>query len=528
MRSWIRTIEAKAGPARLRRLLAGGVIGSLMILFTLASSREPAAAVTSDSPVLPGICRPSDRFGLSTTGGQILEYDVGKLHAGWYHNFWILEGAPRPADMTYVQTIRLAKGPAEGDRACSLCPGRSCCPTWSELSNMVQASPGAIWLIGNEPDTIASKQDNIPPLRYAELYKQFYDFLKEHDLSCLVGIAGVVQPTPIRLQYLTMILDAYQAQNGEPMPIDVWNTHNYLLREKRYGLPDSWGAGIPPGIDADEGILYDIPDGDLLDPCVPQQPPDPDDPHCADKIGWKQQLIDLRQFMKAKGYQDRPLVISEYGILMPLDYGFDYVTVKAFMLATFEWLRDTTDPDIGYPADGNHLVQAWNWYPFDIDVFGGMPGNAHLFDPALHTLTPVGTAFGDYTEPLTDAYPGTVDLRTVSVMDGPPISGANGLVDVTITADILNAGASPSGSAVVRFDYGAQAREIGVQDVGPGEVRAVQDTWLGQLGDWIDVHVTATATQAIDCDPYNNDLSAHLWVTEHTFYLPVVGRAPNH
>ncbi len=60
--------------------------------------------------------------------------------------------------------------------------------------------------------------------------------------------------------------------------------------------------GIPPGMAEDEGILYDI------------------DDH-ADMTIFRRQILDFRRWMAEQGFRDRPLVVSEYGILMPESYG---------------------------------------------------------------------------------------------------------------------------------------------------------------------------------------------------------------
>ena len=159
-----------------------------------------------------------------------------------------------------------------------------------------------------------------------------------------MGVGGVVQPTPIRLQYLDMILDAYQARYGQSMPVDVWNVHNYVLREGATG----WGCGIPPGTDEALAIEYSVQDHDDLD-------------------YWKAHLVAMRQWMRDRGYRHRPLVITEYGIIMPHFYGFDQPRVQSFMLNTFDWLTTATDPETGYPADGNRLVQGWAWYSLYVD-----------------------------------------------------------------------------------------------------------------------------------------------------------------
>ena len=37
---------------------------------------------------------------------------------------------------------------------------------------------------------------------------------------------------------------------------------------------------------------------------------------------FQQNIIDFRAWMAERGYGDKPLMVSEYGILMPAEYGF--------------------------------------------------------------------------------------------------------------------------------------------------------------------------------------------------------------
>jgi hypothetical protein len=97
--------------------------------------------------------------------------------------------------------------------------------------------------------------------------------------------------------------------------------------------------------------------------------------------------------MKEQGQQDKPLIVTEYGIVMPSDYGFPPERVEAFMLNTFEFFRTAADPALGYPADGYRLVQRWCWF----SLADARYPTGNLVD--LHTgeLTPLGVAFGQYT-----------------------------------------------------------------------------------------------------------------------------------
>ncbi len=478
--------------------LFSGLLG-LIALWSLSPSSLSVAHAAGTPPPLPGICSESDRFGVAVAG-WIGGYDVQPLHAGWYHNFTILTFPPRPNGMQYVQTIRLADDGPFADKACSVCP------TWEELQRMVQNNPSSLWIIGNEQD----RQDYVGAAHYAQLYHDFYTFLKAKDPTCLVGIGGVVQPTPIRLQYLDLILTAYNNQYGAPMPVEVWNVHNYVLREKRWyeGCPDCWGCGIPPDIPTDTGQLYDIQDHDNMG-------------------YWTWHIILMRQWMRDRGYQDRPLIITEFGILMPEMYGYTYPRVRQLMLATFDWMLTATDPNIGYPADGYRLVQAWSWYSLNDPAFEGWPSWNHLFDPNTRTMTALGQDFAAYTASLTNPLPGSIDLQPTSVWHTPPTPETGDLVTVTILANIYNGGAATAENVLVRFERDGQpAGEVILPTIGAGSSQVASVVWTG-LARWQSYQVAVTANpdgQIIECDTFNNRLAVPMLVTGRWTYLPLISK----
>ena len=192
-----------------------------------------------------------------------------------------------------------------------------------------------LWLIGNEPDV--AWQDNATPEQYAA---SLHPTAGDQGGRCYrqVAIGGVSQPTPLRMAYLDRILAAYKAEVGVEMPVDVWNVHVFILREER----DSWGVGIPPGMPVDRGNLYEISDH-------------------ADMAIFRRQITDFRRWMAARGLRDKPLIVTEYGILMPASYGFPPDLVSTFLVDTFDFFL-TADDRIGYPADDHRLVQAFNWF----------------------------------------------------------------------------------------------------------------------------------------------------------------------
>ena len=238
-------------------------------------------------------------------------------------------------------------------------------PDAGTITNTAQAHPGSTWLIGNEPDVIW--QDNLSPEQYAEVYHSYYAAIKRADPSAPLAVAGVAQPTPLRLAYLDRVLEAYERAYGRPMPVDVWTVHNFVLREER----GSWGAEIPPGFeDVMVGRLVDVRDHARLDL-------------------FEAQLREFRSWMALRGYRNTPLALTEYGILMPTEYGFPTEVVTDYLQATLDLLMRLVDPASGYPADGNRLVQRWAWFSLsDVSFPGG-----DLADLATGRLTEVGLAY---------------------------------------------------------------------------------------------------------------------------------------
>jgi hypothetical protein len=285
--------------------------------------------------------------------GSIADYDWGDGLPGWYLDWWVQPRPALPGDIRYAQMVFV-----NGDKYR---------PELGVIRATARANPGSLWLIGNEPDV--AWQGNATPEQYAATYGLLYPAIKAADPSAQVAIGGVSQPTPLRLEYIERILAAYETQFGEPMPVDAWNVHAFILREER----DSWGVGIPPGMAVDQGTLYEIADH-------------------TDIAIFRRQIEDFRRWMAQKGFRDKPLVVSEYGVLMPESYGFSPDVVSQFMLDTFDYFLTARDPETGYPADDNRLVQAFCWYSAADTVYP----TPNLFDPETRAVTPLGEVFRAY------------------------------------------------------------------------------------------------------------------------------------
>lgn len=240
-------------------------------------------------------------------------------------------------------------------------------PNTQTLHELARTYRGLTWLIGNEPDV--RWQDNTTPEVYAVAYHRAYTAIKSADPTAQVAIGGVSQVTPLRLAYLDRVWDFYQSLYGTPMPVDVWNMHAFVLREERSG----WGVNIPPGFYIDHrGELWEVDDHD-------------------DLTLVEAQIRAMRAWLAAHGQQHKPLWITEYGILMPAEYGFDTARVIAFLKGSFDLFQSLRDPATGFAEDGYRLVQRWNWYSARDSRYP----TGNLFDNYGRS-TPVGDAYWAY------------------------------------------------------------------------------------------------------------------------------------
>jgi hypothetical protein len=286
---------------------------------------------------------------------SIEHYNVEPLRLGWYVDWNTNPSPARPGGVAYAQMLRLRGG------------GLS--PDVETIATIARANPGSFWLVGNEPDV--KWQDNAEPAAYARLYHEAYTAIKTADPTAQVTIGGVAQPTPLRMRYLDAVLTAYRDQFDTEMPIDIWNVHNFILREER----DSWGVDIPPGFPDDRGMLYEVDDNDDIEI-------------------FRQQIVDFRRWMAERGYQDYPLIVSEYGIPMPEDYGFPPERVVSFLKGTFDFFSTAQDPALGYPQDSYRLVQRWCWY--SLNAPDDYYPQGRLFDPSTKQLTAIGQGWVEY------------------------------------------------------------------------------------------------------------------------------------
>ncbi|NLD74279.1 MAG: hypothetical protein GX649_16370, partial [Chloroflexi bacterium] len=324
--------------------------GWTTVSLPMVASRYAAPAVTY-SRFGVGAPRPYD----------VEEYSAQELGAGWYWDWAARPDAARPQGVEYYPTVRLRQ---VGETGFALRGTDE-----ATIAATAAAHPGTVWFIGNEPDR-KDWQDDLVPEAYAAAYAYLYDLIKTLDPTALIAAGQIVQPTPLRLEYLDRVLDAYYAAHGRAMPVDVWAIHAYPLREDEED--QMWGALIPPGLEATQGLLIEVEDTISIEL-------------------FRSFLVDFRLWMATRGYQDRPLIVSEFGVLIPDNYaGFGAPEVVDYMNRAFDVLMNERDVDTGYPVDDYRLVQQWAWYrlsgrPGEGD--GPYPLASWLYDAETHRLS---------------------------------------------------------------------------------------------------------------------------------------------
>jgi hypothetical protein len=406
---------------RIRSSLA--LFALVVCLFSGAGEGVSASATGAETTTLladppAGLCWRMGYDAMPSRTVNISRFpEIQTLRAGVYQD-WLARRQPaRPNGMEYIQTIRLHQQLSCGSwwapyrdecpadtPGCTLCPytlpySYVFSPSAEEIALAASMNPGATWQIGNEmdrrdycygnPGSAWCGQDEMLPEVYAVAFHDLRQTIKNADPSAKIAIGAVIQATPLRLQYLTRVWDEYLRLYGEPMPVDVWNTHNFILREV-----GGYGASVPPG------FALDHPDAwNPVNDCA----------H-VDMDIFDRFIRAFRSWMQERGQQDKALMVTEFGVLWKRPYdvnladpqapcgSFDSALfVQQFMVEAFDHFRSTKDCAIGNPSDQCRLVQRWLWYSLD-DGGEGSNFNSHgaLMNPGTLSITSTGRVYRDY------------------------------------------------------------------------------------------------------------------------------------
>ncbi|MCB8943217.1 MAG: hypothetical protein H6658_05635 [Ardenticatenaceae bacterium] len=487
------------GVTKLHWWQVGGVLGVTAVLTLLnyywgtltPVQATPLGVHTQFLPTIMNGTPLNCRFGVNVIE-SFANLQIDDLPLGWYVNYQANPNPVRPSGAHYGPIIRLTQtGPNAADYTYS--------PSGAALLDAIDGNPGAYWFIGNEPDR-RIYQDDIEPHVYAAAYHELYTTIKTADPTARIFAGTIVQPTPIRLQYLDMILASYEQQNGgASLPADGWSIHNFILNEVScdHDPNNCWGAEIPPGIDAPSGEIIAIEDNDNI-------------------TMFQDRLVAFRQWMFDNGYNELPLLVSEYGVLMPDWLGFPPARVNTFMDASVNYMLTATDPLLGDPHDGYRLVQGWSWYSTGAptDEFNGYLFANTSPPRALSVMGQNYAALIDEQSPEVDYYPTALLSETVTLSSS---------ITVTLQATIANSGntALITKPILVRFyddDPAGGGVQIGSDQslalMGCGTHQTVEISWPAAAPGVYDIYVvTDVANNVSETNEANNVASFPITIT---------------
>jgi hypothetical protein len=438
----------------------------IFVLFSLASAALTSTAALGEASALqpaPGLSNqqsfPNCRYGATPTDPEQMQA-LDQLNAGWYINF-----KPYPYEDPYrtqaeftpliwIQQILDENGFTDEWYSWPALDQRFAEDIWNNT--------GRVYLVGNEVGRLG--QGQMQPHKYAEAFHDISTFIKQNDPTARIAISGLVQVTPMRLQYLDLVWDAYQRQYGRDIPVDVWNMHLYVLPEveEKDGQLRPSNAGVALGTDIELGMRRSS--GSPTDCMDPH-----DDIYCRaehDSMAiFERQVQAMRQWMKDHGQQNKPLIISEYSILwryrlengrcLEDEFGncFDPNRVSDFMRYGFDYLNNATDPRLGYPLDGDRLVQQWMWFSLHNGV-NATGGSSNLLSDDWQQLNAIGRTFRDYVaaEPL--AHNLVIDRIPLVRVASDQITQAG----VNLTVEFRNSGNGPVQQPFTVSFYADEAR----------------------------------------------------------------------
>ena len=356
-------------PGSMSRLLFIGVF--LPILFSMSGGASQSQA----NGCLVGKASPNWRFGI-TAPFDTAGYNLAALKVGGFLDWSASTNPTLPAGMDHVRVLRISDAAYPS--------------TLASLPGWVASFPGAVWLVGNEPDV--GNQDGITAEVYADRYYQIAVTIRTIDHTAQIGF-GTVVVSPLRIRYLARAYDRLKVLAGSAETasglIDIWSVHAFILNETQ-----GWGVFLPVGFENDGADAITITNfEDTYSISI-----------------FSERIIAFRAWLAQIGQRDKPVWITEYGSLFPpIDNPSGAPPEKvsdqdtaAFMVATFDFLLKARDPNTGMPTDGQRLVQRWFWYSLNElrYQYGGS-----LYDPEHgKAITAVGQAFIQYTSRLPVCY----------------------------------------------------------------------------------------------------------------------------
>jgi hypothetical protein len=453
-----------------------------------------------------------------------VSFTIQSLGGGLYFDFNAHPLQSQPDTMEFIQVIRVNQNKdSQGNYLSGYTTRPVLTDTAGGLGAIIASAPGSLWLVGNEPDRgpdtpTGVGQDDTFPQVYAQVYHDVYQFIKERDPTAQVAVAGLVEVTPGRLQYLEIAWDTYAALYHEPMPVDVWNMHIYILPEK-FG-PANIALGTNPALaytwalthTAGVTNAYTYGDHDNL-------------------AIFDSQVRRMRQWMKDHGQQDKPLLLSELGLLydenITDEFGVNFTAPRAttFLTKTFSYLATASDINLGMPSDKNRLVQQWVWFSVNYPL-------GHISNLVTNTSPLTFTQAGRMFKTNVSARPLSANLLPRSASGTAPLlTQDNTSVTATLSVQLVNNGnrlvAMP---LTVTFYSDAALSQIIDTMVITGEIPGCVRRRVTASMDWPDLGVglhpywakVDSSNAIVETNEADNVIAGQVFVGTRQLYLPVV------
>ncbi len=384
-------------------------LGFIVLIVISSLFFNPASNKIKANYELQDFCH----FGVNNVYKFMDNYDMTLLGVDSYINWSIKPDLIEPINYQHVKVIRTWGDDTQFEI------------TKTNLPSQIHLYRGAIWIIGNEPDTTYEDQDNLPAEIYAKRFLELSSIIRNSDSEALIGFAPIVQPSPVRIFYLELVLEEMEKLlEGTELSIsstfDIWTIHAFLLNE----IPGSWGTGLPQGITLD-----------MLD--ENHQPLSLDlytDTHSISLF--KNLIINFREWIKEINLGNKPLWITEFGSLMPYYYVPESETIT-YLNETFDFLISYKDTEFGYPADDYRLVQKWYWFSLNHSI-EDKGGSFYNLDNNFETAT--GRSFRQYKPKPEHIITKNPDFEPISLEGVYPIrySGIGDNVDYLVKIRVRN------------------------------------------------------------------------------------------
>ena len=166
-----------------------------------------------------------------------------------------------------------------------------------------------------------------------------------------------------------------------------------------------------------------------------------------------QQIRDFRQWMAEHDQRDKPLINTEFGLLAGENLGYDYLRARTYMLGSFNrFLNELVDPNLGYPQDGNRLLQEWFWFTLSITKFENAINHTGLYDHLTYAIKPLGIDFANFVAPLKQNYR-DLDAYSLALTPYWPLFAGDPSV-VNVKTVVRNLGNVSTGSFQVAVKLG--------------------------------------------------------------------------